>query len=161
MYRIAKGGDWGWPYSYYDGARNIRLVAPEYGGDNKTVAQAYSKPAALLPGHSAPLDMVFYNGTQFPRSYRGGAFVAFHGGAGPNTEAGYNGYNITFLSFDRRGKVGSAIVFADGFAGPAPGDRSPAKAKYRPVGETVGPDGALYVADSEKGRIWRIYYGDN
>jgi glucose/arabinose dehydrogenase len=51
-------------------------------------------------------------------------------------------------------------VFADGFAGPVPGDRSPAKAKYRPVGETVGPDGALYVADSEKGRIWRIYYGD-
>jgi glucose/arabinose dehydrogenase len=161
MYRIAKGGDWGWPYSYYDGARNIRLVAPEYGGDNKTVAQAYSKPAALLRGHSAPLDMVFYNGTQFPRSYRGGAFVAFHGGAGPDTEAGYNGYNITFLSFDRRGKVGSAVVFADGFAGPAPGDRSPAKAKYRPVGATVGPDGALYVADSEKGRIWRIYYGDS
>ncbi|HKX65089.1 MAG TPA: hypothetical protein VJM78_07240 [Rhizomicrobium sp.] len=22
------------------------------------------------------------------------------------------------------------------------------------------PDGALYVADSKKGRIWRIYYGD-
>jgi len=163
MYRIAKGADWGWPYSYYDGARNIRLVAPEYGGDNKTTAQAdlYSKPVALLRGHSAPLDIAFYNGTQFPRSYRGGAFVAFHGGAGPDTAAGYNGYNITFLPFDRRGKVGPAVVFADGFAGSASGDRSPAKAKYRPVGATVGPDGALYVADSEKGRIWRIYYGDS
>jgi len=163
MYKVAKGGDWGWPYSYYDGVRNIRLVAPEYGGDNKTVAQAdlYSRPAALLPGHSAPLDMVFYNGTQFPRTYRGGAFVAFHGGQGPDTAKGHNGYNITFLPFDRRGKAGTPVVFADGFAGPTPGDRSPAKAKYRPVGETVGPDGALYVADSEKGRIWRIYYGDN
>ena len=50
--------------------------------------------------------------------------------------------------------------FADGFAGPTPGDRSPTKAKYRPVGTAVGPDGALYVADSEKGRIWRISYGD-
>ncbi len=161
MYRISKGGDWGWPYSYYDGVRNIRLVAPEYGGDNKTAAQAdlYSKPAALLPGHSAPLDMVFYNGTQFPRSYRGGAFVAFHGGQGPDNAKGHNGYNITFLPFDRRGKAGTPQLFADGFAGPAPGDRSVAKAKYRPVGAAVGPDGALYVADSEKGRIWRIYYG--
>jgi glucose/arabinose dehydrogenase len=162
MYRISKGGDWGWPYSYYDGVRNIRLVAPEYGGDNKTAAQGdlYSRPAALLPGHSSPLDMVFYNGTQFPRLYRGGAFVAFHGGQGPDNAKGHNGYNITFLPFDRRGKAGTPQLFADGFAGPAPGDRSVGKAKYRPVGATVGPDGALYVADSEKGRIWRIYYGD-
>ncbi|HKU65269.1 MAG TPA: hypothetical protein VJQ06_09435 [Rhizomicrobium sp.] len=163
MYKMVKGTDLGWPYSYYDAARNIRLVAPEYGGDSKMQApkDLYSKPVALLPGHSAPLDLVFYYGSQFPRRYRGGAFVAFHGGLGPDTATGYNGYNITFLSFDRRGKVSSASLFADGFAGSAPSDRSPAKAKYRPVGATVGPDGALYVADSQKGRIWRIYYGDN
>ena len=162
MYKIAKGGDWGWPYSYYDGARNIRLVAPEYGGDNKTEAQAdlYSKPASLLPGHSAPLDLVFYNGTQFPRSYRGGAFVAFHGGAGPDSAKGYHGYNITFLPFDRRGRTGSPVVFADGFAGSAPGDRSPAKAKYRPVGATVGPDGAALCRGFRKRQnladlLWR------
>jgi glucose/arabinose dehydrogenase len=163
MYKISKGSDWGWPYSYYDGVRNIRLVAPEYGGDNKTEAQSglYAKPAALLTGHSSPLDMAFYNGTQFPRSYRGGAFVAFHGGQGPDNAKGHPGYNVTFLPFDRRGKAGTPVVFADNFAGPTPGDRSVTRAKYRPVGITAGPDGALYVADSEKGKIWRIYYGDN
>src|SRR4029079_15891236 len=116
--------------------------------------------AVLFAGHSAPLDMVFYNGTQFPKAYRGGAFIAFHGGQGPENPKGHNGYNSTFLPFDPYGKAGTPMVFADGFAGPTPGDRSPAKAKYRPVGTAVGPDGALYVADSEKGRIWRISYGD-
>lgn len=162
MYKISKGTDWGWPYSYYDTARNVRLLAPEYGGDNKKEAEAgYAKPAALLTGHSSPLDMVFYSGTQFPRSYRGGAFIAFHGGQGPDNAKGHPGYNVSFLPFDRRGKAGTPVVFADNFAGPTPGDRSVAKAKYRPVGITMGPDGALYVADSEKGKIWRIYYGDN
>jgi len=47
--------------------------------------------------------------------------------------------------------------FADGFAGDMK-DNSPAKAKYRPVGLAVGPDGSLYVSDSQKGRIWKISY---
>jgi len=51
-------------------------------------------------------------------------------------------------------------VFADGFAGPSPDYKNTKKAAYRPLGLAVGPDGALYVADSTKGRIWRIAYGE-
>src|SRR6201996_681884 len=31
MHHVTDGTDFGWPYSYYDGARNIRLQAPDYG----------------------------------------------------------------------------------------------------------------------------------
>jgi glucose/arabinose dehydrogenase len=55
-------------------------------------------------------------------------------------------------------KAGKPEVFAGGFAGPKPSDRTAKAAAYRPVGVAVGLDGSLYVADSVKGRIWRISY---
>jgi glucose/arabinose dehydrogenase len=52
-------------------------------------------------------------------------------------------------------------VFADGFAAFNPSLANGGPARYRPIGIAEGPDGALYVADSQKGRIWRIaYQGD-
>ncbi len=163
MHHVVKGTDFGWPYSYYDGARNIRLLAPDYGGDGKTTAQegVYSTPAvSFQPMRAAPVDLLFYQGRQFPRAWRGGAFIALHGTGGPQLPGGRNGYTVAFVPFDRDGKPGALQTFADGFAGPSPADRNSGKAKYRPVGLAVAPDGALYVADSNKGRIWRIAYGD-
>jgi glucose/arabinose dehydrogenase len=160
MHHVSDGANLGWPYTYFDRARGQRLLAPEYGGDGKKQAEAgkYSTPVAAFPGHSAPLDIAFYDGAQFPARYRGGAFVAFHGGSGPDVPEGHNGYDIAFVPFDRAGKTGTPATFASGFAGPAPADRNVSKAAYRPVGIAVGPDGALYVADSVKGRVWRIFY---
>ena len=34
----------------------------------------------------------------------------------------------------------------------------PAAAVYRPDGVAQGPDGSLYIGDSQKGRIWRVIY---
>lgn len=160
MHRFTKGEDLGWPYAYFNSERNIHVIAPEYGGDGKAqpTSGRHSKPLVSFPGHSSPLDLVFYNGRQFPRSYQGGAFVVFHGGLGPDLAEGHNGYNVMFVPFDRRGRPGQPSVFADGFAGPMPGDRNVSRAKYRPVGAAVGPDGGLYVIDSKEGRIWRISY---
>ena len=153
---VAKGTNFGWPYTYYDGVRKERLVAPEYGGDGKTVAPAgtYTNPALTFSPRSAPVDLVFYSGDKFPASYRGGAFVVLHG------TGNKNGYDIDFVPMGRNGVAGPPTIFANGFADFNSSDNQPGRAKYRPIGVAVGRDGALYVADSQEGRIWRIAYGE-
>jgi glucose/arabinose dehydrogenase len=81
MHRITKGTNFGWPYTYYDGARKVRLVSPEYGGDGKTPAPSgvYSTPELTFYPRAAPVDLVFYSGRTFPSVYRGGAVVVLHG----------------------------------------------------------------------------------
>ena len=164
MFRITKGTDMGWPYTYWDGVKNVRLQAPDYGGDGKTspTENYYATPvAAFAPQRPAVLDLAFYTGSQFPSMYRRGAFLAMHGGGadGGVLPGGHGGYNIMFVPFNGV-RTGKPQVFADGFAGPGPGDKNVKTAAYRPVGVAAGPDGALYVADSNKGKIWRISYGE-
>ena len=159
MFRVDQDADMGWPYTYYDSVKKVRLTAPEYDGDGKTPASgAYAAPIAAFPAHVAPMDVTFYDAKQFPAAYRGGAFIAFHGAGGGDPGGHDDGYNVMFVPFDKSGMAAPPMVFADGFAGPTRDDKNGKRAAYRPVGVTVGPDGALYVSDSQKGRIWRISY---
>jgi mono/diheme cytochrome c family protein len=48
-------------------------------------------------------------------------------------------------------------VFASGFPGVEEFVSTKA-AKYRPSGLAFGPDGSMYVSETEKGRVWRIFY---
>src|SRR5258708_21828363 len=94
--QLRKGGDYGWPECYYDQNQKKLVLAPEYGGDGgKTVGICAEKlaPIAAFPRHWGPNDLLIYNGTQFPKPYRDGAFVAFHGSwnRSPLTHSGHNG----------------------------------------------------------------------
>ncbi len=153
---IREGDDFGWPYCYHDPATDTKVLAPEYGGDGNTVGRCAETKDPLIgfPAHWAPNDLAFYTGDQFPPEYRGGAFIAFHG-SWNRAPLPQGGYNVVFAPFRDGAPTGQWSVFADGFAGT---DVSPRGAAHRPVGLSVGPDGSLYISDSQVGRVWRVVY---
>jgi glucose/arabinose dehydrogenase len=159
FHKITDGGNYGWPYTFFDTKLGTRVLAPEYGGDGKKQPEAgkYPDPLVAFPAHWAPNDLLFYAGKNFPAKYQNGAFIAFHGSwnRAPEPQAGYK---VVFQPMKDGKPSGSYEVFADGFAGEM-ADNNPRNARYRPVGLAVGPDGSLYVSDSQKGRVWRIRYG--
>lgn len=156
--RIKDGANAGWPYCYYDQMQQKKVLGPEYGGDGHIVARCrdFEQPLMGFPGHWAPNDLYFYQGDQFPERYKNGAFIAFHGST---NRAPYpqSGYFIGFVPFENGQPTGAWEVFADGFADVDP-VVNVSDAVYRPMGIAMGADGSLYIAETEKGKIWRIMY---
>jgi glucose/arabinose dehydrogenase len=159
MLIINEGDDFGWPYCYYSFVEKKLVDAPEYGGDGKKDTRCASKkgPLAVYPAHWAPLDLLFYSASNFPAKYQSGAFITFHGSW--NRAKGMQaGGKILFQPISNGAPSGPYEIFADGFAGVAPEEIDTQKAKHRPVGLAVAPDGSLYVADDKGGRIYKITY---
>lgn len=158
FFRITEGKDYGWPYCYYDHIQNKKLLAPEYGGDGNITGRCDNaeKPILTFPGHWAPNALLFYTGDQFPPRYKNGAFIAFHG-SWNRAPLRQGGYFVAFVPMSNGVPSGEWEVFAEGFPG-VEVITQPDQAQFRPMGLAQGPDGSLYISDSEKGKIWRIIY---
>jgi glucose/arabinose dehydrogenase len=158
MYRAEQGSNFGWPFCFYDYGQKKLLLNPEYGGDGKTVGRCseFQLPIASFPAHWAPVDVMFYSGTQLPAHYRGGAFIAFHG-SWNRSPMPQDGYNVTFQPFANGKPSGAFEIFASGFPGRDP-LMNPNQASARADGVAQGPDGSMYISDSQKGKIWRVIY---
>ena len=156
--KVTEGSNFGWPYCYYDQIQQKKVLSPEYGGDGNIVGRCseFEMPIMGFPGHWAPNDILFYTGDQFPERYKNGAFIAFHGST---NRAPYpqSSYFICFVPFENDKPTGVWEVFADGFAEVDP-IVNVSDAVYRPMGIAMGPDGSLYIAETEKGKIWRIMF---
>lgn len=140
---IKDGRNYGWPECYLPGKPN-----PEYGSANCANVEP---PAIVVQAHSAPLGLTFYTGTQFPREYRGDAFVTLHGSWNRSIPTGAKVVRVEVDSSGRR-----AVGVEDFIVG---WQRPDGSRWGRPVGLLVLPDGSLLVSDDYGGKIWRVTYG--
>jgi len=141
---IEDGGFYGWPWLYMGGHWD-----PKHKGKHPELKDKVVTPDVLLQSHFASLEMVFYEGKQFPAEYRGDVFAAEHGSWNRKRRTGYQVIRAPLK--DGRA-TGEYEDFLTGFV------TQDGKVWGRPVGVAVGNDGALYVSDDGSNSIWRVSY---
>ncbi len=144
---IAQGDFFGWPYAYVGPHPD-----PDYGARRPDLVAKTKMPDLLFQAHSAPLGLVFYDGSQFPAEYRGDAFVALHGSWNSSKPTGYKIVRVRFKDGEPQGGYDN---FVTGFH---VDDSSPAQVWGRPVGLAIARDGSLLIADDAGKAIWRVSY---
>lgn len=132
LYELVDGADAGWPRCHAGILRD-----PAFGSD-PAACDGVAMPAATFPAHTAPLDLVEWDGH---------LVVALHGSWNSSVKVGYALWRIPWDG----APVGDPAPFATGFLPVSATD-----ALGRPAGLAVGADGALYVSDDKAGFIYRI-----
>ena len=147
--RVQPGGFYGWPWFYMGKHQD-----PRHKGKHPELADKVLTPDVLVQSHSASLNLVFYDGQQFPEEYRGDIFAAFHGSWNKKRRTGYK---IVRVAFDKStGKArGDYEDFVTGFVTPEE------NVWGRPVGVTVAKDGSLLFSEDGNDTIWRVSFDKN
>jgi len=142
---VVDGGFYGWPWYYIGGHED-----PRQAGMRPDLKDKVTVPDVLMQAHSAPMQIVFYQGDNFPAEYRGSAFATMHGSWNrPNR----TGNKVVRLLFDASGKpTGEYEDFMTGFV------VSNTEVWGRPFGVAVAKDGSLFVTEDANGTIWRVSY---
>lgn len=148
---LVEGGRYGWPYIHGDGQVNPQDEPP----GNMTSAEwaeMSREPLLMFDAHAAPMQMLFYTGSQFPEEYRGDAFLAMRGSWNRKPPSGYQILRIRFED----GKPTGSEPFLDGFL------VRQANGEYGQLGRLMGlavaQDGSLLVGDDSNGIIYRVSY---
>jgi glucose/arabinose dehydrogenase len=145
--RLQSNSDYGWPYCF--GKKQPDPIKKDPKGTTKAEYCKTTIPIMLgYQAHSAPIEMIFYEGKQFPQDYHGDAFVAMHGSWNRSTPVGYKVARIRF----ENGKPQTFEDFLTGFFVGKNGQFG------RPAGLAVSKDGSLLISDDENGVIYRVAY---
>lgn len=140
--RVTKlGQHYGYPY-FHAGD----IADPEFSkGKDK---QDYIYPAYNLAAHVAPLGIHFYQGQQFPTSFKNKLFVAEHGSWNRSKKSGYKVMMATL----ENNKIVDYQPFIAGFL------NEDDTAWGRPVAFVTLPDGSLLVSDDFANAIYKVTY---
>jgi glucose/arabinose dehydrogenase len=141
---VEEGGFYGWPWFYMGGHQD-----PRHAGKHPELQSKALTPDVLLQPHFASLEMLFYDGSQFPAEYKGDVFAAEHGSWNRAKRAGYEVIRAPM----RNGKAtGEYEDFLTGFV------TADGRVWGRPVGVAVAKDGSLFVSDDGSQSIWRVSF---
>jgi glucose/arabinose dehydrogenase len=129
---------------------------------------AHTKPHTLLPPHSAPLGMLYYDGAMFP-ALRGRLLISLHGYRAPGARIVAFDVGADGLPATRAGarypvyRAGKIVMRPYPTAAAESRVLTPGwdlKAGVRPMGAPVGMavavDGALWVAEDKNATVLRI-----
>jgi glucose/arabinose dehydrogenase len=139
---VQGGGFYGWPWYYIGGHQD-----PRHKGKHPELKSKVITPDVLLQPHNASLQMIFYDGQQFPREYQGDIFAAEHGSW---NKAVRTGYEVIRVPMKNGHATGQYEDFLTGFVMPQ------GQVWGRPVGVGVAQDGLLMVSDDGSNGIWRV-----
>jgi glucose/arabinose dehydrogenase len=142
---LREGGFYGWPYAYLGNHADPRR------NERPDLLSKAIVPDVLIQSHSAPLGLVFYEGSMFPQQYRGSAFVAFHGSWNRSKRTGYK---VIAIPFRNGAPAGGYDDFVAGWST----DPDSRFVWGRPVGLLVLADGSLLISDDGANAIWRVTY---
>jgi glucose/arabinose dehydrogenase len=142
--KVKEGGFYGWPWFYLGDMED-----PRHLGKHPELAKTVITPDVLIQSHSASLALTFYDGTQFPERYRMNIFAGEHGSW---NRAKRTGYKVIMVPVKDGEAVGEYEDFLTGFVTPE------GNVWGRPVGVSVGKDGALFVTDDGSNSVWKVSY---
>ncbi len=138
---VTKAGQhFGYPYCHQGD-----ILDPEFGKGH--ACKDYTPPVLKLGAHVASLGMRFYEGKQFPASYRGAILVAEHGSWNRTKKSGYRVMTVRL----KGSKVLSYEPLISGF-------EQDESAWGRPVDVQPMPDGSVLVSDDLAGAVYRVTY---
>jgi glucose/arabinose dehydrogenase len=138
---VRDGGFYGWPYCYWGKTVDDRV--PQ---DPAMVAKALT-PDYALGGHTASLGLCWLPAGTLP-GFPDGMAIGQHGSW---NRSKLSGYKVVFVPFENGRPAGPPRDILTGFL--APDER---ESYGRPVGVTIGPGGAVLVADDVGDVIWRV-----
>ena len=141
---VQEGGFYGWPWWYMGGHQDPRHV-----GKHPELQSKVITPDIIVNSHFASLQMMFYQGSQFPSEFKGDGFACEHGSW---NRAQRSGYEVIRLPMKNGHATGEYEDFLTGFT---QGDGS---VWGRPVGVAEAKDGSLFVSDDGSRSIWHVIY---
>jgi glucose/arabinose dehydrogenase len=138
---VKDGGFYGWPYCYWGQTVDDRV--PQ---DPAMVSKAIT-PDYALGGHTASLGLCWLPAGTLP-GYPEGMAIGQHGSW---NRSKLSGYKLVFIPFENGRPSGPPRDVLSGFLA------ADEKVSYgRPVGVSIGPDGAVLMADDVGNVIWRV-----